>query len=382
LRVHRTILAAIVTLTPLALFAGESLRRAAPVFVLAVDLQNPATIYAVAQVKTIRSSHNEGRIYRSDDGGAHWEPVTTPEFAPGDATIDQFVPSIAVDPKVAGTLYAAADAVVTFGHNFVGVGYLFKSLDGGERWSKVFDHSNDPTTIVIDPIFSANVWVGAYSAAAPVGIFKSVDSGADWLDVSPPGFDACKALGIDPVNPAIVYAGGCLTPLFRSPDGGSSWKPISSGLPSDAAPPPAFAIAPSRTSTLYAGTLHGVFRSTDSGEHWTSESAGIGDATILALTVDPRSASVAYAGTPAGLFKTLGGGASWSPSAPGLEDAAIYVVVIDPSAPDTVYLGTSLGVFKSIDAGATWSPINSGLPPVGIVPVSVEGPPAAVHGRP
>jgi photosystem II stability/assembly factor-like uncharacterized protein len=374
-------LAAIVTLTPLALLGGTSLRKAAPVYVLAIDPQNPATVYAVASVQRPRAAEAADQLYRTDDGGESWRPITNPAMSNFALPL---VFAVAVDPKVSSMLYAAAGyEAAGIPHRTFPLGFLFKSEDGGTSWNLIFDGSNVPSTIAIDPLNSETVYFGALAAVEAVGIFKSVDGGAEWSDVSPTPVDACKVLGVDPASPAVIYAGGCdETPVLRSSDAAASWVPASAGLPSEI-PLASFAISPSQPATLYAGTLlHGVYRSLDSGGHWIAVTTGIGNTQVNSLAVDPRSASVAYAGTPAGLFKTLSGGASWSPSAPGLENAAIYAVVIDPSAPDTVYLGTSLGVFKSIDAGATSSPIKSGLPPVGIVPVPVEGPPAAVHGRP
>jgi photosystem II stability/assembly factor-like uncharacterized protein len=350
-----------------------------PVIGLAVDPLAPATLYAVADVTPVRPpTYVRSQLFGSDDGGATWHPLTTPAFDPTSPL--SVIESLAVDPQVRGILYAASSAQ-EIGVGFVYPGYVFKSTDGGLTWTKVFDRTNEPGSIRIDPASSSTVYVGANSVATALGIFKSVDSGADWFDVSPPGFDACRMLGIDPVNPSVVYSGGCyVTPVYRSTDGAATWKPAATGLPA-AFSLDSFAIAPSRPTTLYAGMLlGGVFRSIDSGDHWTTATAGIANKTIFSLAVDPRFASVAYAGTPDGLFKTTSGGALWSPA--GVSDVAINTIVIDHSSPDTVYVGTSAGAFKSVDAGATWLPINTGLPFASIispVPAAVTTP---IVGRP
>jgi photosystem II stability/assembly factor-like uncharacterized protein len=189
-------------------------------------------------------------------------------------------------------------------------------------------------------------------------------------------------LGVDPSNPAIVYAGGCITPVFRSDDRANTWSIASAGFPTDG-PVRSFAISPSQAETLYAGTFgHGVYRSLDSGGHWILATAGIGNVSITSIAVDPRSSSVVYAGTPAGLYKTVNAGGTWLPIAPTLVGAAVNAIVIDPVTPDTLYLATSAGAFKSIDAGVTWLPINVGLPfspAISPVPAARATP---VHGRP
>jgi len=366
----------------------------APITLLSMDTHDPSTLYAVARVhgpRLFRGFHGAlvstvvDELFRSQDGGSTWQPITTP-------TVDTqgnffFVSALVVDPQIPGTLYAAA------GGQFQDVGLIevaavFKSADQGQTWAKVYDESNDPSSIVIDHGTSSTVYLGAFSAATPVGVFKTLDGGADWLDVSPPGFDACKVLGIDPSKASVLYAGGCITPLFRSTDAGASWTAIGDGLSTDDAPLTSFAIAPSRPTTIYAGTsFSGVLRSFDSGEHWVSAASGMGSAVnLLALAVDPRSFSLVYAGTGAGfpgalagLFKTSNAGASWEPI--GFENVSVNSIVIDPSSPDTLYVGTSVGAFKSTDAGASWLPIEMGLPLAGGILSVPPTQAVTVHGR-
>jgi len=373
----------------------------APISHLAIDPLDPSTLYAVAQVKAPRVVRGfQGvlptpifeELFRSDDAGNTWHSITTPSVDSPNGG-QKYIAALAVDPQVSGTLYAATGSVFT-DVGLVEASALFKSMDRGETWTKIFDESNDLNSIAIDPVASSTLYVGAFSAATPAGIFKSTDAGTSWSNVSPPGFDACEILGIDPSDPAVVYAGGCptvgrsQTPLFRSSNGGTSWTATGAGLPTDSLPLLAFAIAPSLPTTIYAGSFDGVFRSVDSGAHWFSATFGPGSTTNLrALAVDPRSSSTAYAGAAAepfiaqaGIFKTWDSGTSWwEPT--DLENVAVNSIVIDPSSPDTVYLGTGNGVFKSMDAGGSWSPVDSGLPPAGPVRSVPATQPTPLHGR-
>jgi photosystem II stability/assembly factor-like uncharacterized protein len=292
---------------------------------------------------------------------------------------------LVADPLIPGTLYAAAGAEFS-DVGLVETAAVFKSTDQGQTWTKVFDEGNDPNSIVIDPVGSSTLYIGAFSAATPAGVFKTFDGGADWLDVSPPGIDTCTVLGVDPSEPSVVYAGRCITPLLRSTDAGASWTPVDAGLSTDNFLV-AFAIAPSRPTTIYVGSSgFGVFRSVDSGEHWVSATSGIeGQVNSMALAVDPRSSSTVYAGTrslpdaPGGIFKSSNAGASWRRI--GAENVSGNSIVIDPSSPDTVYVGTSVGAFTQVDGGASWLPIDNGLPLTGGVFAVPSVPAAKVDGR-
>jgi len=90
-----------------------------------------------------------------------------------------------------------------------------------------------------------------------------------------------------------VYA-ATLSGLFKSTDGGASWRNLF------ASSVYAVAINPQNPSTIYAGTDNGVAQSTDSGESWTPIPGAPGR--IRLLTLDPQDPNTVYAGGPGGLF--------------------------------------------------------------------------------
>jgi photosystem II stability/assembly factor-like uncharacterized protein len=144
------------------------------------------------------------------------------------------------------------------------------------------------------------------------------------------------------VAPAASHAS---TPIWRSngPEGG-----IVLG----------FAIAPSATDTVYAGTAEGVFRSTDAGATWTRASGLLGP--IQALAVDPNDAATVYVASLTGLIhKSTNGGISWTLLASLF--AGFYSLAIDPQTPTTLYVSDG-AVFKSTDGGITWIPAMTGIP--------------------
>jgi len=148
--------------------------------------------------------------------------------------------------------------------------------------------------------------------------------------------------------------------VFRSSDGGGSWRSASVGLTSTNVR--ALALDPRSASTLYAGTGSGVFKSTDAGETWGP--ASLLGKHISALAIDPRDPNIAYAATDLyaesrSLFKSTDGGRTWVDTGIG---RGILALAIDPQRPEILYAGTlGDGVFKSTDAGGSWKAVNTGL---------------------
>ena len=121
----------------------------------------------------------------------------------------------------------------------------------------------------------------------------------------------------------------------------------------------ALAIDPSTPNTLYAGTFgNGVFKSIDGGASWRQANTGLTDLRVRALAVNPKAPNTLYAGTSGGgVFKSTDGSATWQSAGTGLADLYITVLAIDPQSPATLYAGTRWSpVYKSTNSGATWNP--------------------------
>src|SRR5205823_5103474 len=138
---------------------------------------------------------------------------------------------------------------------------------------------------------------GADSAGrALVGVFKSTDGGASWTekDSGLPGagnggnsFARVGGLTIDPKNPSTVYVTRSDAGVFKSTDGGASWRPANSGL--RATPVSSLAIHPQFSSLLYAG----MYRSNDAGRNWFWLGTNFGN--FVALAIDPQTPNTMYA---------------------------------------------------------------------------------------
>ncbi|MDA8021208.1 MAG: hypothetical protein MPN21_27545, partial [Thermoanaerobaculia bacterium] len=164
----------------------------------------------------------------------------------------------------------------------------------------------------------------------------------EWTASGPEG-GSITALVIDPVTPSTVYA-GTDGGVFKSVDSGANWSVSNDGLTDSFIS--SLAIDPSSPSTLYAGTIFdGVFKSTNAGSSWfPTPRDGIG--TVLALAVDPHSPTTVYSATTGGVFKTINGGENWSAINSGLTQTFITALAIDPRDTSTVFAGTLSGAFK------------------------------------
>src|SRR5262245_2866064 len=239
---------------------------------LAIDPMAPSTLYAGTW---------GGGVFQSTDSGASWSPVNT------GLTANTNVNALAIDPMTPSTLYAGTQGDGTF-----------KSTNSGASWSPVntglYDAASDPPTIAyfvhalaIDPATPRTLY-----AATEGGVFKSTDGGTRWSTTGLPYHAPLEsgdhywwfdALAIDPHIPSTLYVGtsggGSYGPppgaksAYKSTDSGASWSVVDSGLtdPSgNALIVAALAIDPHTPSTLYAATSGGVFQSTDSGASWSS----------------------------------------------------------------------------------------------------------------
>jgi photosystem II stability/assembly factor-like uncharacterized protein len=183
------------------------------------------------------------------------------------------------------------------------------------------------------------------------------------------------ALGIDPANPAILYAGTSSAGVFKTANRGLTWLPANGGINnSDIS---TLVVDPSNPNIVYVGiegcsagcsSPAGIYKSTNGGKTWVAASAGLADdLQVVALAIDPANPRNLYAATRFnGLFKTTDAGTGWvsiNPSPTGTMFAIVhFALVADPAHPGTVYAGTFEGVMKTMDGGKTWMAANSGLP--------------------
>jgi photosystem II stability/assembly factor-like uncharacterized protein len=273
---------------------------------LAVDPQNPGTLYA----------GGDGGVFKTTDGGASWSAANSGLPTVGIAADGSYLVAgvnlLAIDPQNTSTLYAGT------------VG-LFKSTDGGASWTEA-DRGlpigpGGPYglgVLAIDPQTPGTLYAGTnanISQHASGGVFESTDGGASWAEADyglppfPNGFYVgARSLVVDPQNRNTVYAGlnflGIYGGVFKSTDGRASWTEADSGLPTGrwgVSAVDSLLIDPQDPTTAYVGVNGGgVFKTTDAGASWTAVNFGLTTLSVNTFAIDPQNTDTVYAGTNGG----------------------------------------------------------------------------------
>src|SRR5213594_2419184 len=219
---------------------------------------------------------DNGGLWRSSDYGSNWEPLFDRE-ATGS------IGAIAVAPSNPNVIYVGTGAGIIRPDLAIGDG-MYKSTDAGKTWTHLgLRDTQQIARVEVDPKNPNRLFVAAlghpYGPNEERGIFRSTDGGASfqkvlYRDENTGG----KDVDIDPSDPNIVYAtmweqrqgpwenaawGGSTGGIFKSTDGGATWKPIMKGMP-DGFSQAELAIAPSNPQRLYAtvgATNAGIYRS-------------------------------------------------------------------------------------------------------------------------
>jgi len=257
--------------------------------------------------------------------------------------------AIALDPINPNTLYAGTD-----GERSLQGGALYKSTDGGLRWMATGLRGVDVYSIVVDPLKTSIIYAGTLK-----GVYKSVDAGRTWQPVNN-GLKSTtvRALAIDPTPPKgqspeaslTLYAGTQQGDIYKSLDGAANWALMEA----IGAPVTAIALSPLRPGVVFAATAEGLYRTTDGGATWKPLAGGIWKFKLDGVAIDPKKPSVVYVVGPGGVYKSTDGGDNWGPANIGLAGTVPTALVIDPNDPLVLYVGTNKGVFKSTNMGITW----------------------------
>jgi photosystem II stability/assembly factor-like uncharacterized protein len=244
-----------------------------------------------------------------------------------------------------------------------------------------------------------DIW---YAGVEEAGLFVSRDDGRTWAELDgftrhptrpqwfPGNGGMClHTILVDPGNPQRLWLAASAIGVFRSDDGGVSWKTCNHGLPTVPTGLPAetevsrcvhkMVLDPHRPGVLYQQFHGGVFKSEDSGESWVSIADGLpsnfgfpmavtakGDLFIVPLLSDEQRF------VPDGalkIYRSRDCGRTWRALARGLPRQPHFVGVLrdamtaDPLDPAGVYFGTTMGeVYYSADAGENWHRLPGQFP--------------------
>jgi photosystem II stability/assembly factor-like uncharacterized protein len=333
-------------------------------------------------------------------GNAQTRPAANPNAAPfgalewrsvGPAVMGGRLDAVAGVPGQPNTIY--------LGHSSGG---LFKSTDGGVKFASVLDQATTQSigAIAISPANPDEVYVGTgegfprYPTSYGDGVYKTVDGAKTWTHVGLEKTERIARIAIDPSNPKtllVAAMGHEWGPnpergVFRSTDGGSSWKRVL--FVNDTTGASDVQFDPKHPNIVYAGMFDymrypwlirsggdgsGLYRSTDAGETWTrltdpklQNGLPTGLIDRVGVAISPSNPNVVYAILPNAdglLYRTADGGKHWTMvnADRNLDSRHFYFsqVRVDPQDENRIYVLS--GTFMtSQDGGKSFRVINAG----------------------
>lgn len=314
-----------------------------------------------------------GGVWKTTDGGQTWKPVS-------DGFFGGTVGAVAVAPSDPAVVYAGTGEETIRGNVSPGAG-MWKSTDAGKTWSHIgLDDSQHIGRIRVHPANPDLVYVAAMGHAFGPnemrGVYRSKDGGKTWDRILFVNRDAGAVdLILDPSNPRIVYAstwrfrrgpyffesGGEGSALWKSTDGGDTWRELSrnKGLPKGTLGIIGITVSPSNPQNLYAiveANDGGLFRSRDGGDTWTktSDSSDIRQRAWYYTRVyaDPKDEDTVYVPNVS-FLKSKDGGKTWAHiSTPHGDNHDLWIA---PNDPQRMIESNDGGAIVSNDGGASWS---------------------------
>jgi photosystem II stability/assembly factor-like uncharacterized protein len=321
---------------------------------------------------------NNGGVWKTTDYGRTWDPIF-------DDQPTGSVGALAVAPSNPEIIYVGSGEGLRRPDLSTGDG-IYKSTNGGRSWQHLgLRDGQQIAAILVDPHDPNRVFVAVlghpYGPNPERGVFRSADGGLTWQrvlykDENTGAID----LALDPSKPQIIYAdmwgsrrppwttgGGYSGPgsgLYKSTDGGTTWRQLTKGLPTwtEGLGRIGLGVAPNDSSRIYAVVdspkLGGVYRSDDAGESWqrTNPDArlwGRGD-DFACVRVDPKNKDSIYIANIS-TYRSTDGGRSFTAikGAPGGDD--YHTIWINPDNPQIIALAVDQGVTISVNGGQTWS---------------------------
>jgi photosystem II stability/assembly factor-like uncharacterized protein len=251
---------------------------------------------------------------------------------------------------------------------------VWRTINGGRNWesfSEGLPPPGDVRTLALgsgDQLYAGSRGYGLFTRDA---LQRAADDAWRQLPTMNQTKGPSASLLVHPRDSNTLYAATSPGGVFKTTDGGISWRERNVGLGNGGVL--ALTAHPNDTQTLYAGTTNGIARSIDAGATWHPWDAGWPPRQwVLSIAIDPTNTDRLYAcsksaagvdGSAGIVMKSTDGGATWSEITLGLDtDQAFYKVLLDRFDPSIIYLATEReGIYISRDSGATWTTWNEGL---------------------
>jgi photosystem II stability/assembly factor-like uncharacterized protein len=319
-----------------------------------------------------------GGVWKTSDGGSNWKNISDKYFG---STIG----AVALAPSDPAVVYVGEGENTMRGNVSEGLNGMWKSEDGGRTWKNIgLKDARHIVRIVVHPKNPNIVWVAAtghlFGPNQERGVYKTTDGGKSWRRVLFVNeLSGAVDLVMEPENPSVFYAstwrvirtphslesGGEGSGLWKSTDGGETWKNISrnKGLPKDTLGIIGVAVSatnPDRIYSIMESKTGGLFRSDDGGDSWTKMNS---DNEIrqrawyyTKVFIDPKNDNQVYVLNVSFLRSRDGGRTFQSIRTPHSDHHDLW---IDPKDPNRMIVADDGGGQVSFDGGANWSDMNN-----------------------
>ena len=356
--------------------SGFSFRSVGPAFMsgriadIAIDPNNENIWYVAV---------GSGGVWKTTNAGTTWKPLADkqPFYSTG---------AITLDPNNSQTVWLGTGENV--GGRHVGIGHgMYLSRDGGKTWkNKGLKKSEHISKIIVHPTDSNTLWVAAqgplWSSGGERGLYKTTDGGATWRQtMNLDEWTGVTDLLIDPRDPNLLYAaswqrhrnvaaymgGGPGTAIYKSVDGGESWRKLKTGLPSSNMGKIGLAISPMQPDVIYAAIeldrkKGGVYRSANAGESWEkmsdTVSGGTGPHYYQELVASPHHFDRIYL-MNVRVLVSENGGKDFYTMKESNKHSDNHAMVFKADDPNYILVGTDGGIYETFDDTENWKFVNN-----------------------
>jgi len=350
------------------ILSGLRFRSIGPAFTsgriadIAVNPENPAEYYVAAA---------SGNLWKTTNSGITFKPIF-------DNYGSYSLGCITIDPNNHNVLWLGTGE----NNHQRALGYgdgVYKSTDGGKTWKNVgLKNSRQIGKIIVNPKNSNIVYVAAegsvWGPGGDRGLYKTEDGGKTWKRVLYISENTgINSMVMDPRNPDVlivsseqrrrhVYTkigGGPETAIYKTEDGGKTWKKIKNGLPNVHMGGIGLAISPVNPDYVYAiieaaDGKGGFFRSTDRGESWEKMSSHHASGQYYnEIFCDPHDINKVYSVETVTKY-TEDGGKTWKTlglKGKHVDDHALW---IDKNNTAHLRVGGDGGLYETFDNGKNW----------------------------
>lgn len=329
-----------------------------------------------------------GGVWKTTNHGVSYSPIFDGEGS-------YSVGCITMDPNQPATIWVGTGE----NNNQRSVGYgdgVYKSTDGGKSWKNMgLKESEHISKIIVDPRNSDVVYAAAYgplwSEGGDRGVYRSIDGGENWEQIhSVSEHTGAADLIMDPDNPDILYAsfhqrrrhvftyigGGKESAIYKTTDGGKTWKESKSGLPEGKMGRIGLAVSPADANVVYAIVeaetgKGGFFRSTNKGATWDKQSGYATSGNYYQeIICDPHDVDKVFS-MNTWLHHTENGGKSFVKTGEANKHVDNHCIWINPTNTDHWIVGCDGGIYETYDHAATWQ-YKANLPITQFYKVSID----------